>query len=304
MYQRIETTDHVTVMNKALYDNLQDGIDELRDSFGLSDESKVYNSSYLYKSGDLCIHDNKIYRCKENMSENTEIPHEWVSSEWEETSITDELTLVKSDIKDELESVKSTIEEQSGGVKLGIDAEGNPGYVVTGEDGADTVIPFSTELKPLLIHYSDGNGTLGNSDKFAVYANSAGYGETSLSWFKNLSLGNLTVYGLPARTTNKSTEYVEFYYPKPWIFMGIKWFNTSQYGYGVTGLNFFEASYDGETWIDEMENVECSFQGSNGNGGYIIYKGTNFYKYWKFGFNGSHNASNITPSLMIALYKP
>lgn len=39
MYQRIETTDHVTVMNKALYDNLQDGIDELRGELGMSNST-------------------------------------------------------------------------------------------------------------------------------------------------------------------------------------------------------------------------------------------------------------------------
>lgn len=36
MYQRLETQDGVTVMNKALYDNLQDGIDTLNSEMEIS----------------------------------------------------------------------------------------------------------------------------------------------------------------------------------------------------------------------------------------------------------------------------
>lgn len=39
MYSRREVTDHVTVMSKDLYDNLQDGIDDLQVSLSLTNEN-------------------------------------------------------------------------------------------------------------------------------------------------------------------------------------------------------------------------------------------------------------------------
>lgn len=39
MYSRREVTDHVTVMTKELYDNLQDGIDESKQAISELEES-------------------------------------------------------------------------------------------------------------------------------------------------------------------------------------------------------------------------------------------------------------------------
>ena len=35
-YSRRKVTDGITVMNKDLYDNLQDGIDEIREAMGIN----------------------------------------------------------------------------------------------------------------------------------------------------------------------------------------------------------------------------------------------------------------------------
>lgn len=45
MYERIEVIDHVTIMNKALYDNLQDGIDESKKSVSDLQEVVEENST-------------------------------------------------------------------------------------------------------------------------------------------------------------------------------------------------------------------------------------------------------------------
>ena len=45
MYERIEVIDHVTIMNKKLYDNLQDGIDESKKSVSDLQEVVEENST-------------------------------------------------------------------------------------------------------------------------------------------------------------------------------------------------------------------------------------------------------------------
>ena len=44
-YTRRNVTDGETIMNKDLYDNLQDGIEEAHEAILLLQESKVFNAS-------------------------------------------------------------------------------------------------------------------------------------------------------------------------------------------------------------------------------------------------------------------
>ncbi|MCM1057738.1 MAG: hypothetical protein NC517_09035 [Firmicutes bacterium] len=46
----------------------------------------------------------------------------------------------------EIEEMKQDITKQLGGVRLGYNEEGKPGYYTTDETGADTVIPFSSNM--------------------------------------------------------------------------------------------------------------------------------------------------------------
>lgn len=55
-YSRREVEDHITVMNKDLYDNLQDGIDEAKND--IEDSKKVHEE--LEKKFDDCVLNNEL----------------------------------------------------------------------------------------------------------------------------------------------------------------------------------------------------------------------------------------------------
>lgn len=139
-YFRRDVQDHVTKMTKELYDNLQDGIDESKGDIKtlqeevvllkeestntggvISDsEEDVFSEDKEYKAGDLVIYNNVLYKFIEDKS-----PGEWIEESVQITTITNEVSLL-------------------GGVRLGFTEDGQPGYIVTDEDGADSVIPFSS----------------------------------------------------------------------------------------------------------------------------------------------------------------
>lgn len=106
MYTRRQVTDHVTKMNKDLYDNLQDGIDEAKsrieevssDLLGLkndvdsangvvSSSDDAFSEDKEYKVGDLVIQNNTLYVFKEDK----ESSEEWDEDIVEQTTLLEEI---------------------------------------------------------------------------------------------------------------------------------------------------------------------------------------------------------------------
>lgn len=220
-------------------------------------------------------------------------------------------------IKESIDTIKTGIDNLSsvlsklGGIELVLDEETGRiiGYKTAGS--ADTVFYFNglddpnmIDLQLVPINYDEGNGELGNPTKFATYAMGAGYGDNTENMFKCLAFGSNNRPSTSINSQNLETDYVIFYYPMPWQFVRFEWIGYSGYAYGLTELRLFEASDDGETWIDLLDHTSFKAGAGSTNAGYIKYNGKEYHKYWKFAArNTEHNATNIQPSL-IGLYRP
>lgn len=77
--------------------------------------------------------------------------------------------------------------------------------------------------KLLLIDKNVGNGEIGNSSKFAVYACGASYGDCSENFFNNLAYNSNKTYKCAVLCSDENKDYVMFYYPKPWIMYLLSW---------------------------------------------------------------------------------
>lgn len=122
-YQRRQVTDHVTKMNKDLYDNVQDGIDECKQDLGvvntLLGSINEYNSNTTYSKGSYVIHGGTMYESVVSI----ELPEEWTVEHWKPATVLSLLQSVSADVP----------------FKFGVDENGNYGFI---KDGADTVTPF------------------------------------------------------------------------------------------------------------------------------------------------------------------
>ena len=113
-YKRTETYDGVTKMNKALYDNLQDGIDESIGTICNIAGADKYNENKIYKNGDKCIINNKIYSKKGDMADDTVLPYQFDISEWEEISIMSDIMIQMSAMQSSIEAIINGLEEKFG----------------------------------------------------------------------------------------------------------------------------------------------------------------------------------------------
>lgn len=113
-YKRTETYDGVTKMNKTLYDNLQDGIDESIGTICNIVGADKYNENKIYKNGDKCIINNKIYSKTGDMADDTVLPHPFDISEWEEISIMTDIMIQMSAMQSSIEAIINGLEEKFG----------------------------------------------------------------------------------------------------------------------------------------------------------------------------------------------
>lgn len=122
-YSRRQVTDHVTKMNKDLYDNVQDGIDECKEDLEVVNTMlgsiNEYNPKITYSKGSYVIHGGTMYESIVDIT----LPEEWTIEHWKPATV---LSL--------LQSVSTGVP-----FKFGVDENGNYGFI---KDGADTVTPF------------------------------------------------------------------------------------------------------------------------------------------------------------------
>ena len=110
----VETTDPVHADNanaaaKQLLANTQvnkDTIEALKTSTGNTPDM-AYDPESIYKIGDYCIYNNKLYKCISAIDE----AEEWDASHWEETTITKEILVLNNK---EVEVVDPTIATEVG----------------------------------------------------------------------------------------------------------------------------------------------------------------------------------------------
>lgn len=174
MYTRRQVTDHVTKMNKDLYDNLQDGIDEaksdiqeIKETVQGSNENK-FSDQKTYVVGDLVTKEGILYKCKTPI----EVPEQWNQEHWEEISLLDILSGFP--------------------FSFGIDEEGNYGYI---KEGADTVTPFKSNKR---IEIFSGDSRSNHSVDL-----------TSYSGYENFTLDNFCIgeCALKYNTSNLGDHY-------------------------------------------------------------------------------------------------
>lgn len=122
-YSRRQVTDHVTKMNKDLYDNVQDGIDECKEDLGAVNtvlgSINEYNPKITYSKGSYVIHGGTMYESVVDIT----LPEEWTVEHWKPATVLSLLQSVSADVP----------------FKFGVDENGNYGFI---KDGADTVTPF------------------------------------------------------------------------------------------------------------------------------------------------------------------
>ncbi len=135
-------------------------------------------------------------------------------------------------------SLTKKLHDDMGGVRLGYDENGNPGFIITGEDGADTVRPFSSSgggLKLLHLRY------------VIAASNNTPYGSINIQ-FENVSAKkitvnkNATIYGYSGTGTpsfdNESSQWA-IGISKAWE--KIKNEDISNYKYIWIRYTFFES---------------------------------------------------------------
>lgn len=98
-------------------------------------EPDKYNAGSTYKAGDICIYQDVMYKANTDITE----PENWNPVHWDVTSLFE---------------ITNQLTDNIGGVRLGYTADGQPGYITTGEDGADTVVPFGAGIEGLYKLYS------------------------------------------------------------------------------------------------------------------------------------------------------
>lgn len=122
-YSRRQVTDHVTKMNKDLYDNVQDGIDECKEDLEVVNTMlgsiNEYNPNITYSKGSYVIHGETMYESVVDIT----LPEEWTVEHWKPATVLSLLQSVSADVP----------------FKFGVDENGNYGFI---KDGADTVTPF------------------------------------------------------------------------------------------------------------------------------------------------------------------
>lgn len=113
MYTLRQVTDHVTKMNKDLYDNLQDGIDEAKSDIEemssdlselkldvdstsgvVSSSDDAFSEDKEYKVGDIVIQNNTLYKCILPV----ETPGQWIQECWKKTTLLEQLGLETKNI--------------------------------------------------------------------------------------------------------------------------------------------------------------------------------------------------------------
>lgn len=206
-YSRRSVTDGVTVMNKELYDNLQDGIDESKEDLeGVKENvSEVENQVEITTSIVKGRNRAKVFLTTEKMKEwlsNPEnkkscnigdnlyiidigVPDWWVSEVLNEvdqetgyyykiaqletqkvdlTTIEESLILLENCVANVTDDLST---DDGYSFKVGKDENGNLGYVVKNEGGADTVRPFRKKFstqnllpeyiqKDIIVEITDG----------------------------------------------------------------------------------------------------------------------------------------------------
>lgn len=113
MYTRRQVTDHVTKMNKDLYDNLQDGIDEAKFSIEemfrymtlLFSNDNEFSEDRQYKLGDLVIQEGVLYRCILPV----EIPGPWNLECWEQTSLLETLEILSANFTNAISGIADAL---------------------------------------------------------------------------------------------------------------------------------------------------------------------------------------------------
>lgn len=110
--------------------------------------SDQYSSARAYDVGDICIHNNDLYKCVTAV----EAAETFNASKWNKTSLA---ALHAEQEKKISENTQSLTTENGTKFRFGQNSDGEYGYIIN-KDGADTVIPFKKETTLELIN--EGNG--------------------------------------------------------------------------------------------------------------------------------------------------
>lgn len=163
MYTRRQVTDHVTKMNKDLYDNLQDGIDEAKSSIEevsndlsgfkkdvdsangvISSNDDIFSKDKEYKAGDLVIQNNTLYVFKEDKEPSVE----WNEDIVERATLFKEFYTLKNKVP---QFLRYKIQK-----RLSISANSSSSTTITlpAVEGYEilSVTPFITESRPLIFY--------------------------------------------------------------------------------------------------------------------------------------------------------
>lgn len=114
-YATVSNAENVTIVAKTGAYALQEDLEKLQGSMG---NNMGYNSTALYKVGDYCIHENKLYRCIVAIEE----AEEWTAEHWEETNVIKEFQILQNKEVEVVDPMTTTEEGFAADAKLTGDA--------------------------------------------------------------------------------------------------------------------------------------------------------------------------------------
>jgi len=162
--------------------------------------------------------------------------------------------------EDEIKKIKDEVSSALGGLKFGYTEDGKPGYVVTDEAGADTVVPFS----------SGGGGKLSFATfelayGMMIYSGHYSYLQINASEYKKISYSGGAVHAAVTNATYTRIGYFKIFGYKD---DGTQVLLFSKSTGSTKATNGITVNLDA-TEIDITDYAEIRFE-SSANGGYAV----------------------------------